>query len=318
MLRSHLAASLIYLLEQHEAKLGLPEVVEIEVNDHLRVTSNKSIAAATAALERMRMVFGEAPDPEMPDASALGPALERRVSELGSLVLRVPIEHRHHVAAGEMVLAGVAPNAPKSQQFKDCLLWQAIVDLNHDYKVMLVSNDSGFYAERGTSELHGDLSRIAGDVRMVRTIEDTVGLLQQTVPVLNLDPIFEAVDEELRPQVAAIGAPRGLEVEGLNNAAADTFVTGKPGETLVVFEITHDLVGPGDEFARAITEGEVLVRAGAVTHMRLESMELEVYGESGFQPAGRSVFLSSTDSVGARKRKHQLRVPSPGPSTTRL
>ncbi len=44
MLRSHLSASLIYLIEQHSAKLGVPEVVSIEVRDHLIATFAKSLS----------------------------------------------------------------------------------------------------------------------------------------------------------------------------------------------------------------------------------------------------------------------------------
>ena len=319
MLRSHLAASLIYLLEHHDAKLGVPKVVENEITKHAHETLQKALTAASGALDRIRMVLGVAPDPEMPADTAAGGAAEQRLHELGPLIERVAIETRHHVAAGQMVLEGIAPNGPKDQQFKDCLLWQAVVDLGQKCKVLFVSSDNGFYCDKSREDVHPDLAPMAEHIRMVRTLEGAVSLLQETVPVLDLDPIFEAVDQELRSQVEALGSPSGLEVEGVNNASADTFVTGRPGETLIVFEMTHDLIGTGDELGRVITEGEALVRGGTVTDLRLGSMALEKYGDGGFGPAGRTVFPHAEVAVGGpRRREHQLRVPSPGPSTSRL
>lgn len=158
MLRSHLSASLIYLIEQHAATLGVPEVVSIEVQDHLVATFKKSLGQVTAGLDRLRMILGKAPDPGMPGEVAVSEALERRLRELGSLVVHVPLEDRHHVAAGQMVLCGMAPNSPRGQQFKDCLLWQAVLDLAEDYDVVLASNDGGFYRDTESDQLHPDLS----------------------------------------------------------------------------------------------------------------------------------------------------------------
>lgn len=42
--------------------------------------------------------------------------------------------------------------------------------------------------------------------------------------------------------------------------------------------------------------------------LRLDSMELEIYGERGFVPAGRTVFAYAAEHIGARERQHQLRV----------
>lgn len=65
-----------------------------------------------------------------------------------------------------------------------------------------------------------------------------------------------------RPQVEAMAAHWGFVIERINNASADTFVTGRPSETLVVFDMVHDLVRPADEVGRVTTEGEALVREG--------------------------------------------------------
>ena len=104
-----------------------------------------------------------------------------------------------------------------------------------------------------------------------------------------------------------MAAPRGFSIGGINNASAD------------VFEMTHDLIGPADELARVLTKGEALVGDDGVTSLRLESMELEIYDETGFGPAGRNVFLQVDAAImGARQREHQLRVASPGHTHTRL
>lgn len=313
MLRSHLAASLIFLIERHKAKLGVPEVVAAEVGSHAVEAYRKAIGEASSTMDRIRMILGRSPDPDFLPEEAARDALQERLEELGDLVVRLDIEDRHHIAAGAMVLAGTAPNAERSQQFKDCLLWQAVLDLTADYDVVLVTADGGFYSDAKTDALHPDLAGNTGNgVRLVRSMQGAVALLQEHAPVLDLDSVLSAIDGALRPQVDGMGQARGFVTEGVNNAFAEAFVTGQPGETLVVFEMTHDLVGPSDGLARVITEGEAVIKGGTVTSLRLDSMEMEVYGDRGFDPAGRTLFVRASDTIGARHRQHELRVRAPG------
>ncbi len=130
--------------------------------------------------------------------------------------------------------------------------------------------------------------------------------------MLDLAPVLEAIEAALRPNVDQLADRHGFAVERVNNAEARTFVTGRVGETLVVFDFTHDLVGSGNELARVISSGEALVTGSSAPSLRLESMELEVYGEAGFASTGRLVFLRGSLSLGTAERHHELRVPAPG------
>ncbi len=177
MLRSHLAAALIHLLERHRAVLAIPEVIATEVQDHLVVAYRKVINEISSSLGRLRMILARSPDPELPAEEAAREALRQRLDELGSLVLEVPASDRHFISAGRMVLSGLAPNAKGSQQFKDCLLWQAVLDLTNDHEVLLVTSDGGFYESSKSDALHPDLSGAAATVRLVRTMEGAVSLL---------------------------------------------------------------------------------------------------------------------------------------------
>ncbi len=81
---------------------------------------------------------------------------------------------------------------------------------------------------------------------------------------------------------------------------------------MVVFEITHDLAAAGDRLARAITNGEAIVVPGqSGVSLRVDSIEMEIFGYRGFEPAG-ALRMMRSSTAGARQREHSLRVPVPG------
>lgn len=120
LLRSHLSASLIFLIEQRDALIVVPGVVKREVHSHLHATYERALAEMKGSLSRIRMILGEAPEPEFAAVEAVDVALETRLEELGSLVEVLEHDERHHVEAGEMVLTGLVPNGKRNQQYKDC------------------------------------------------------------------------------------------------------------------------------------------------------------------------------------------------------
>lgn len=309
MLRSHLSASLIHLIERHGGTLGLPAVVAREVEEHLAAAYRKALKSVSSGLGRVRMIHGHSPILELPEEMAEG-AFEERLAELYGLLLRLECPPEHFAEAGEMVLSKSPPNTQDSQQFKDCLLWLAVRDLSLDHDVLLVTADGGFYATAGSDDLHPLLEATThGSVRLQRTMESAVAVLQESAPSLDLESVMEAIDLALRPDINERAADLKLTVEGVNHWEADTFVTGRVGETLVVFEMTHDL-SEADRLARTITTGEAIVRAGSPPALQLDSLAVEIRGDEGFERTGATQFMRA--AFGGRKQTHVLRVPAPG------
>lgn len=111
LLRSHLSASLIFLVEQHDGRIVVPGVVRQEVVAHLAAAYASALAEIRSSLSRVRMILGHAPDPDFAPEGAVETALDERLDELGPLVEVGDVAGRHHAEAGQMVLAGLAPNS---------------------------------------------------------------------------------------------------------------------------------------------------------------------------------------------------------------
>ncbi len=213
MLRSHLAASLIHLIERHNGRLALPEVVAVEIEAHAVAEYRKAVKQALSTLGRIRMIIGRSPDPTFPSEDAASEALSQRREELRHVLFPTETQDRHFLAAAQMVLTGSPPNSSGSQQFKDCVLWQAVLDLVVDYNVLLVTADGGFYADSKGDTLTPALAPGTGDaVILCRSMEAAVCRLQENAPVLDLAPILDAIDESLRPQVDEIAQDAGFTV----------------------------------------------------------------------------------------------------------
>jgi hypothetical protein len=325
LLRSHLSASLVFLIEQRDGRLGLPPIVRIELERHLIASYEKAVAEIDGNLSRMRMILGRAPSPEFADSASVSEAVTDRLSELGSLLYEPPLDAEHYVEAGRMVIEERAPNKKGSQQFKDSLLWRCLLDLLGAYDVLFVSADNGFYEDSKRTDLHpalqAEVEALGGEVVAVRSMEAAVALLQSDAPQVDLGPIMSKIDDWLRPQLVDLANRQlGLLAGGWTSYDGQTFVTGRPGEAVVTFSLRHDLLDPTDEdlpvvgFAKSSGEVIASLSTSDVRDFSLTGIDFERFGLE--KVGGLTVVRAGTAFAGSRFRDHELRVPAPAPIPT--
>lgn len=317
LLRSHLSASMIFLLERLEGQIVLPEVVKVEVRAHLVEAHSKCAADVRAALGRVQMILGRSPDPDFEGQSAVEQAFDDRIAELGPLIRESDIVERHFQEAGAMVLAGTAPNSAKNQQFKDCLLWRSVVDLlRSNSRVILVTGDGGFYGSKDGTDLHADLGGDVpegADLTLVRSLPDLVACLQPEAPEIDFGPIERELDEWLTPQLRDLSDRQldGGRIGDVLSANFEAFVTGKPGEVVVRYTIEHELSvltdgTPVAGIARSTGEVTATLAAPAVLEFGTDNIEFFVAGERA--RGGLTVIRPGSAVSGPRVRVHALRV----------
>ncbi len=213
-LRHRLAAALLYgaLQARGDTVIGLPTVVREEVGLHLIEKHDKAMRVVERNLGEARQILGSALHVDRASDDDVREALDARLDELRDVVEEVTVLGDDLAAAGRMVLAYEPPNTRESQQYRDCVLWQTALRLAEDHEVIIVTNDSGFYADKASNELSPDLLAAADDVSAsltaVRTVEDLLVLWGSLSPAVErpelidlfTDAMSEKVNEALETQ----------------------------------------------------------------------------------------------------------------------
>lgn len=148
MLNTPLAASLLFSLRRHGGRLGLPEVVEQELRKNAAntaVDAAQKLNDAAALLADMGIHTGLA---EPHDTESVRARSADRMLQLEPFLHRVPLSLVHAQRALERVNAELPPNGPGNQQFKDSLIWEAVLELSSEYAVTFLTGDKGFFEGR--------------------------------------------------------------------------------------------------------------------------------------------------------------------------
>lgn len=282
LLRSSHGAALLYALERHDAALGVPEVVERELKTHFRRANDKALSMIATATDTLLKLHGKVPNPAYPSTESAIAAVDDRLAELSGVVVRQRITPEHREAATDMVFDKLPPNGEKDQQYKDCLLWQAVRQLAESYDVAFVTRDRGFYASRkpdaGLAEnLLADLDPDSGKVELFPSLDACLNVLTRDAPDLAYGHIASEIYSQLRDQLAESAQRRDVRPadDGMDHEMAP-FATGLAGRVALSFTLRNGLRAPDGSSAGIVTS------RGKCTYLT-DSESIEDMQLSGFE-----------------------------------
>src|SRR6266480_4915808 len=236
LLKTPLSAAFLYVLGQQRGCIGLPEVLEDEILKHLsRATLDyaRQFEAAAEALRDLGIdLYHDAPL----DEAYLSQVPVARLNALGTSIVRIPLSLDQVRRAAARVNNELPPNGPKNQQFKDSLVWEALLDLADQYDVVFVTADKGFFHDRdptaGLAEsLKQDCQRRHTAIRIVYADQfaTLIQELQQKVPHLDREATTRAVIAASREEVHRIVEKHGTTLGDLLHVSVTPYLTGESG-----------------------------------------------------------------------------------------
>jgi hypothetical protein len=252
-----LSAALLYALGQRNGRVGLPEVLENEIVKHLVLAAEdytRSYEEAASALDELGIhTYTEPPFSEEAIQRVPKQCLER----LDPFLVRIPMTLDHARRALKRVNEGTPPNTPKSQQFKDSVLWEAVLELGNAYNVVLVTADRGFFEDRNPKS--GLAQNLAADcedrhvgirVLHIDRMEELLRELQDEAPQLDESKITRAVTESADRVLREMMDAHSVEVSEHLGTQTEAYVTGTPRVLAIAFTLRYRVVD-----TRPATEG---------------------------------------------------------------
>ena len=235
MLRSSLGAAMLYALVERGTKIALPEVVELEVNEVLRRRFVKEVEVLEKSARWLHQNTGRDVPLMKPTAAAAQAGFAARWNELEGILLRVPWSLEHVQPALQKIIAKQPPCGPNNEQFRDCCLWEAALEIAEHREVHIVSSDKAFYEPPAYAlGFAGNLQAEAETAGRVLHLHRNLDELLKSfgVPSEKIDenelkdavkgPIFENSTEALASSGLTPRSLISLDISGYSTPEADT------------------------------------------------------------------------------------------------
>jgi len=146
-LRSPSAAAVRFYMRHKKARLALPEVIRLEVEDNLRERLRSFIESIQESHRQLLAAFGQLKVVVLPSPVDIDTKIQELLKPADVEIVEIPFSLQ---SARDSFLKTIKKTAPsdKDQQFKDGVLWADCVSLLRDDEVALVSGDKAFYRDR--------------------------------------------------------------------------------------------------------------------------------------------------------------------------
>jgi hypothetical protein len=295
LLYTPLGTSLLYSLGRTGRKILLPEVVELEVRSNVTSLAIELISQVSAPLHSLRFLLDHPLELAMPDSETIESAVGRRLDELADVVVQTPFTLKQAKNALVRVVEKRPPSV-RGQQYKDCAIWEAALEIADTHSICLVTEDKGFFEQKQ------ELSRLSPEMQKeVETKSHQIsvffglkkylkqhGVQAPPLPDARLNQILE---EEARSSVEWMANGQGLVLDELLELSSTPFLTGDPDDVVYGFSATfratlRDPDGGEDWAGSARVEGEIVYEPGRDSVDDVELTSIWFYDQSGTRRGG--------------------------------
>lgn len=239
-LTSNVGSAVRFYLREQKARIGLPEVVRLETEFHLRTTLTDHINEIRASHRQLLSVFGRLKEVVLPNGDEVEALISKVFSTIGVEIQEFPFT-LESARASLIRAVQKLPPSDKNQQFKDGVLWEDCLRILRSEPVFLVTDDRAFYKSREAKlgladELKQDLNGAPNEFRIFASLRD---LLSQIGTGVQIDPAsLIAAYMNLHGDKMKTMADKHLFVlSGQPTARLDVFVTEKPSSLYVTFTV---------------------------------------------------------------------------------
>lgn len=298
-LKSPSAAAVRFYLRQRNARVGIPEVVRLEVTQNLTKRLLQHIESIRCEYRQLLTAFGKLREVVLPSEAEVHARVEGLFASLGVDVIDVPFSLESARSSFLKTIQKLPPSAT-TQQFKDGVLWADCLCLMRSDDVVLVTDDRAFYEDQKLS--NGLARNLADEARAspnsIRVLSSLSELLDEVRAPIPIDPdlLQEAFLAQYKDSVFGTLERAGFEMRGRTRARLEPFATENPSALFVKFEITFDCA---DTTSQGRTDGTLHLAGDCLVDLRTQ-------GLSDIRNFGEQLQFRDTDGTLTERRSHVL------------
>lgn len=261
-LRSPAAAAARFYLKHHGARVAIPEVIRLEVEQNLTSRLMKHIDDIRTDYRQLLTAFGTLREIVLPDEGQVRQKIPELFESMQVERIDVPFTLD---SARSSFLKTILKQAPshQSQQFKDGVLWADCLSLAANDEILLVTADKAFYQDQTYSKgLSTNLREEAHGLPFgIRVLPAVAELLETVKTPIAIDPdaLQAAFIEKHRDSVFVTLERQGFSLADRTAFAYNIFATEDPDVLFLDFTIEiqcDDVRGTGQTEARLRLKGD--------------------------------------------------------------
>ncbi|MBA3976285.1 MAG: hypothetical protein C0504_18920 [Candidatus Solibacter sp.] len=321
LLRDPAGAALLFLVQQGNRCIAIPEVIEMELVHHAVLAGRDAKKKIIEAFDTIARLIGARPVYEPPEESRIREAISQRLGELEQLTTRIGFTLEHAKNSLRRVDSKEPPNA-KSQEFKDSAIWESILELSREKPIHFVTEDKAFYEQRTyekgiANNLKVETANASNPVTIHRCMKALLETLRTSTPDLDLRFVADSVDSIIREKVQKDAAFMKLVILSRIDFNGAAFVTERIGQLALSFTVTYSLEDAAQDadalraHATAKVSGSCgyRVQDGHADDAHFDRIEYAWVDGGGTTVRQSSVFIWGAASafIGATERPHNFR-----------
>lgn len=268
-LNSGAGSALRFFLKHRSARLALPEVVRLEVQNNLRRTIEEAIESVAKGNRHLLTLFGSMKEIVLPTQ----PEIDRLVSDvfarLGVEILDMPFSLESARSSFLKTVARVPPS-DKTQEFKDGVLWANCLELLDQDDVLFATQDKAFCLNRelGKGLAENLLAEATPKTNKLTLVHSITDVLNHVKIDINFDEqwLAGAIKQRAHTAFDALLSSGGAEVSGDSKIRYDLFITENPDVLYMTYAIEipcADIIAAGRTNMSVVLKGSGTLRSSA-------------------------------------------------------
>jgi hypothetical protein len=238
-LRSGAAAATKFFLRRAGGVVAIPEVVRLEVRQHLAVRLRDFVKDIQDNHRQLLTAFGTLKELVLPTQEEIQAKVDAAFDGLDVEKIDVPFGIESARSSFLKTIAK-APPSDKTQEFKDGVIWADCLDLLKVADVVLVTSDKAFYKDRtyaqGVAEnLKAELAGCPHTLKILPTLADLLETIREPI-ALNHERLLAACINANPKTVEPALTRTGFTLAGTKSVQYRLFATEDP--TKLFFEYT--------------------------------------------------------------------------------
>lgn len=315
-LNSGAGSALRFFLKHRSARLAIPEVVRLEVQNNLRAAIDEAIESVGRGNRQLLALFGSMKEIVLPKQPEIDSLISDVFGRLGVEVLDVPFS-LDSARSSFLKTVQKVPPSDKTQEFKDGVLWANCLELLDQDDVLLASQDKAFCLNRelgkGLAEnLLAEASEKPNKLTLVHSVAD---VLKHVEIGIRLDEHWLSSAIQQRAHATSVGgllSRAGAEVSGDKQIRYELFATENPDILYMKYaiEIPCTDVASGDRANMRLVlagSGTLRLHVPDLVDMQVEEEGLYFRNPDGTPGQLRNVYASALGVLGHRTISHSVR-----------
>lgn len=300
LLRVGLGPALLHVIHRRNGKIGMPEVIENEIKMTLFAAGCDAVEVVRKRFQEINSITGSYWPFKVPSERELQHKIDARLAELEGLFERVEITLEQTRSALVRVYKGSPPNGPKNQQFKDSMIWEAILDLGRRFEMHFITEDSGFYRDNSKTAIAAELEEECKQKNITLCIYSSprscLEELRTEMPELDKKAAENAVWAAAKPEIDEDAQRRVIRITDFRGGDINPFCTVNPDVLSLAFRLRTEGIDQESpsvrDDIRVIVEGNCnySVSTGEVTGILLDRINYEWTDETGERRTAKSAF----------------------------